>query len=429
MFKRAVKFILITEARLVLWRFRPKIIAITGSVGKTSVKEAVYAVLSKKFRVRKSPKSYNSEFGVPLTILGLETEWHSWFGWAKNIIKGIAAFLTSEYPELLVLEMGVERPGDLDYLLTAVTPYVSVVTAIGEVPVHVEFFSGPQSLAFEKGKIVRRTMRGGYTVLNHDDEVVRAMRVEARGTVTTFGFGKGSNVAISQYKLVGSEENPLEGITCKIDYQGSTVPLKLRGVFGKQQAYAAAAAVAVGVAFKMNLLSIVEALAEGYQPLPGRLRLIEGVKGTWILDDSYNASPMAMHAALDLLHDAPVAHRGRKIAVLGDMLEIGKFTIQAHQAMGELARSIVDILFVVGPRAKFIAKEARERGMDPSRIFEFSRSEDAGQKIQEVLASCDMVLVKGSQAMRMEKIVEEIMAHPEDAKELLCRQETYWKGV
>ena len=428
MLKKIVQFILATEAKLVIRRFKPKIVAVTGSVGKTSTKEAIFTVLSTHFRTRKSPKSYNSNWGVPLTILGLNSEWNSPWGWLVNMVKGMGAIFAREYPEILVLEMGVDRPGDIDYLLSMVKPNVSVVTAIGEIPVHVEFFSGPKAVAYEKGKIVRATLRDGTTILNFDDEVVSSMRAEAPGNTVTFGVGKGADMKVSQYKLL-TETGPAgmvpKGVTFKLDYKGNTVPIRLEGAFGKQQMYVVSAAAAVGAAFDLNLIKIAEALAT-YKPAPGRLHVVEGIKDSLIVDDTYNASPMAMHAALDTLKDMPAR---RKIAVLGDMLEIGKYTIEAHQAMGELAAPILNLLITVGPRAKFIAKEAIARGMDKKNVLEFPSSKDAGRALQEMITPGDLILVKGSQSMRMEHVVEEVMRYPEKKEELLVRQDIHWKKI
>ncbi|TSC80906.1 MAG: UDP-N-acetylmuramoyl-tripeptide--D-alanyl-D-alanine ligase [Parcubacteria group bacterium Gr01-1014_29] len=430
-----------------LAKFKPRIVAITGSVGKTSTKEAVAIVLASKYDIRKSPKSYNSEFGIPLTVLGLETQWNSVFGWLSVIVRGFFVMFQvkdterserKKYPNILVLEAGVDRPGNMDVFLSLIKPEVSVITAIGEIPVHVEFFSGPKELAFEKGKLARSTAQNGCVLLNADDDVVYDMRNEARGKVLTFGFGKGSDVQVSNYAIVaGSKilnevnvrnemdrEVPL-GIRCKVDYNGSTVPLRLEGMLGKQQLYVAAAALGVGVWFGINILDAAATLSALYRPLPGRLRLLEGIKGSLILDDTYNASPTAMHAALDTLHDIPAK---RRIAVLGDMLEIGKFTIQAHEAMGELAAPIVNMLCTVGPRAKFIARAAREHGLASEQVHEFGNALEAGKFLDDIIIPGDVVLVKGSQSMRMERTVEEIMLRPEHKKELLVRQEPFWLG-
>ncbi|MEK7173989.1 MAG: UDP-N-acetylmuramoyl-tripeptide--D-alanyl-D-alanine ligase [Patescibacteria group bacterium] len=426
--KKIIIVLLRWEARAVLQKFRPRIVAVTGSIGKSSTKEAIACILGSKYFVRQNPKSYNSEFGIPLTILGLSTPWNSTGGWIMVLLRGFFARFRKEYPHILVLEAGVDRPGDMDTALSFMEPQISVVTALGEIPVHVEFFPGPKELAFEKSKLVRRTLAGGAVILNADDPMVYEMRREARGKIITFGFGKEADIRMSHYALVtnqtGAGTEIPGGIRCKVDYQGSSVPLRMESVYGKQQLYIAAAAIAVSIQFEFTVLTAVEALVN-YQPLAGRLRLLEGIKDSFILDDTYNASPTAMHAALDALRDMPAR---RRIAVLGDMLEIGKFTIPAHQQIGELAVGIADILISVGPRAKFIGRQAHESGMNESVIHECGNSRDAGVFGQSLLEPGDVVLVKGSQSMRMERTVEEIMAHPEQASELLCRQEEYWKN-
>ncbi|PJE64115.1 MAG: hypothetical protein COU90_04565 [Candidatus Ryanbacteria bacterium CG10_big_fil_rev_8_21_14_0_10_43_42] len=426
--KKILQYIFRVQAKMVLKRFHPKIIAITGSVGKTSTKEAIYAVLKEKYTVRKSPKSYNSmEWGVSLTILGLVSEWNNPAGWISNIGKGIMTLMASDYPEMVIVEMGVDHPGDMDVMVSLAKPDIAVVTAIGDIPVHVEFFAGPKELALEKGRIVRAVSSDGYVILNSDDDVVHDMRAEAHGTVRTFGVGRGADVHVSGYKLTttGKEHHVIpKGIACKADYRGTSVPIHLEGVFGKQQMYVIGAAVAVGLSLNMNMVDIARALEKNYMPSPGRLRLLPGIKESWILDDTYNASPMAMHAALDTLKDMPGV---RRIAVLADMLEIGKFTIKAHESMGMLAAPIANVLITVGPRAKFIAQEARARGMKKTDVVECVSAEEAGSYLQSIMEPGDVILVKGSQSMRMEKVVEEIMAHPEDAGDLLVRQDSYWK--
>ncbi|PJE73188.1 MAG: hypothetical protein COV00_01270, partial [Candidatus Tagabacteria bacterium CG10_big_fil_rev_8_21_14_0_10_40_13] len=163
-----------------------------------------------------------------------------------------------------------------------------------------------------------------------------------------------------------------------------------------------------------------------YESPPGRFKPIEGVKNSLILDDSYNSSPLALAAALETMGEMEAK---RKIAVLGDMLELGKYAIEAHKSMAEfIIKAGVSIVFAVGPRAKFIAEGLRELNFPVENIFEFSTSQEAGIKAQDIIEEGDLVLIKGSQSMRMEKIVEEIMAHPENKEKLLARQEKAWKN-
>src|SRR3989344_600253 len=415
MIKKIITMILAWEARIALKRHSPKVIGITGSVGKSSAKEAVAAVLESRFNVRKSIKSYNSELGMALAILGLKTAWNNPLSWIKNIIYGFKEAFNEHFPKILILEMGVDRPHDFDKLLKIARPDIGIVTAIGEVPVHVEFFAGPEEIASEKAKLIKNS---SWAILNFDDETVWNMKPKAGAEIIGFGFGNGADILASNYKISD------DGISFKMDYKGSSVPVRLKNVFGKHSVYAALSAAAVGIIFEMNLIEISEALSK-YQAPPGRLRLLPGIKKSLILDDSYNASPLATNAALDTLQELD---GGRKIVAFGVMLEIGKFTILAHQTVGEKIAKIADYFVAVGPRSKFAAEEAIVQGMDESKVINFSTSQEAAIHLKSKIQEGDLILVKGSQSMRMEKIVEEIIAEPERAGELLARQDEYWKN-
>lgn len=432
--KKFIVFLMLAEARLILKRRAPVIIAVTGNVGKTSTKEAIFTVFSQRFRTAKNKKVYRGEADIAAIILGLEPTQVRLIEWLISPLQGVLRIIFPDpYPEVFVLEMGVDRPSDLDKFLQFIRPSISVITAIGDVPAHVEFFSGPEALAREKAKLVKVLGVDEYALLNFDDETVYAMREKTRARVLTYGFGEGADVRASNYKLFTSKvsgEFVPRGLTFKLEYQESFVPVRLYNAFGKQHVYAALAAAACGIARGLNTIEVGEALS-AYEASPGRLKSLSGIKNTTLLDDTYNASPLSMHAALDILEDLSnlneINPRPRKIAVLGDMLEIGKYTIQAHKAVGERARNVVDVLFTVGARSRFIAEEAIEKGMSEDNVFSFATAEDVGRKLQEILQKGDLVLIKGSQLMRMEKIVEEVMAEPQKAKELLTRQESYWK--
>ncbi|MDP2669163.1 MAG: Mur ligase family protein [bacterium] len=423
--KKIITKILVFEAKRALKKFKPVVVGITGSVGKSSAKEAVAAVLENGFTVRKSQKSYNSEIGLALAVLGLSTAWKSSLGWFKNIIDGLNVSLGKKFPKVLVLEMGVDRPQDFDKLLRIVTPSVGIMTAIGEIPVHVEFFSGPEAVAREKSKLIKNLPSDGTAILNFDDEVVWNLKDSTKAKVLSFGFGKGADIRASNYKI------GIDGVVFKIDHAGASVPVRLKNVYGKQHVYAALAATAAGIVFDMNLIDISEALQK-YESPPGRLKLIEGIKKTLILDDSYNASPMATHAALDALVDLSsevLEKNGRKIVAFGDMLEIGKFTLEAHKAVGEKVAKVADYFVTVGPRSKFAAEGALFAGMPEKNIKSFSDSKEAAEFLREFVREGDIVLVKGSQGIRMECVSMELLAHPENAEKLLVRQDAYWRRL
>ena len=416
MLKKIITIILIWEAKVVLSRWKPKIIGITGSVGKSSSKELISCVLEKRFTVRKNPKSYNSEIGVALSILGFESGRKNIFIWIKNIVLGFFQIFSRKFPNILILEMGIDRPKDMDKLLRIVRPNIAVFTAVGEIPVHVEFFSGPNELAEEKGKIFKYLKSEDYAILNFDDLAVFDFKDKIRTNVLSFGFGDGADFRASNYKV------NQQGSTFKVDYEGSSVPVRLDGVFGKHNVYAILSAFVAGEIMGMKLIEISEYVSL-CNFLPGRLKMLNGIKNSKILDDTYNSSPASLHAALDTMRDLESA---RKIAILGDMLEIGKYTIEAHKMMGQKSKDIVDILVTVGMRAKFASDEALSLGMEKKNIFHFSTSKEASAHVKDLIKEGDLILVKGSQAMRMEKIVEEIIANPEDKKVFLVRQDKIW---
>lgn len=428
-----LQYILKILAKMVLLRYKPKIVAVTGSVGKTSTKEAIYSVLKKQFRVRQNIENYNNELGVPLTIIGMETGGRSLLSWFKIFLKAInIIFWQKNYPEILVLEMGVDKPGDMKYLTSFVPVNLGVITAIGEFPCHIEFFLEKGKLVEEKALLVKSLTKDGLAVLNYDDLSVRMIGDDlSKDTkVINYGFGQGADLRISNFQLSPSFDGLKKkdfGISFKLEYQGSIIPIRLSGVLGKQQAFAAAVAAAVGLNFGLNLVQISIALKK-YHALPGRTNLLAGIKQTLIIDDTYNSSPLAAIVALEILEEVNLYKGlgGRKIVVLGDMLELGNETEAGHRQVGQKVAQIADLLITVGDRARFIAEEAIERGLAKDKVFDFLRAEEAALPLQREIKKGDIILIKGSQAMRMEKIVKEVMAYPQKADKLLVRQTDKW---
>ena len=409
-------------ARLTLKRYDPGIIGITGNVGKTSTKEAIGVVLRGERIVRASSKNFNNELGLPLSILG---DWKEtggiWF-WIKVIVGSVARLLIIDhsYPEVLVLEYGVDRVGDMKYLLDIARPHIGVFSAMGEIPVHVEFFAGTEGILREKTKLIQHLPTTGFAILNADDERVMSVRELARANVITFGFSENADMRISNFQNYCDEDNA--GVKFKLTYGGSTVPVTIEGSVGKTVAYAAAVASIVGLTFGMNLVKTGEALLK-YKLPKGRERIIAGIKHSLIIDDTYNASPLATQEALHTLGSMKAR---RKIAVLGDMLELGKHTLTAHETAGKTAAEVSDILFTIGVRAKTIAEAAAKNGFSKKKIFAFTNIYEAGMQLQQKIQKGDVILVKGSQGVRMERIVKEVMAEPLLASELLVRQSSAW---
>lgn len=422
MLKKLIQHQLRFLATRILRKHQPLVIGITGNVGKTTAKEAIDTVLRSHFRTRRSVKNYNNEIGVPLTILGCESAGKSSWGWLKIFLTGWTGWLFGkDYPEILVLEMGADRPGDIKYLTDFVPCFISVVNAVGEIPVHVEFFADSQALAQEKSQIIKVLPENGWAILNYDDSLVRNMRQLTRARTLLFGFDERADIAGSDFGLLKENDEPA-GIALKVNYQGKSVPLRLPHLLNQHQAYSALAAVACGVALDLNLIEIVEALRK-FKPLPGRLCPLAGIKNSLILDDTYNAAPAATLAALDTLAQF---NKRRRVAVLGDMLELGGQTEKAHRQVGLKAAETLDLLITVGLRAKFIGETAQKQGLAPTKIYHFNDAESAMAQMEDLIQAGDVILVKASQGMRLEKIVKDIMAEPSRAKELLVRQDETW---
>ncbi len=430
--KLLVVFLLTLEARLVLRRYHPFVVAVTGSVGKTSTKDAIFEVLKGSIKARKSEKSFNSEIGVPLTVLGLSNEWLDPFGWAMNLLRGLMMLVVRvPYPELLVLEIGADHPGDIKRAMRWLTPDIAVVTRLPDLPVHVEYFSSPEEVAREKAELVRALRPTGVFVANADDPMVTALSSLTRAHMLTYGFGetamvRGSGQGID-YGTRDDRKVPL-GMKCAIDHRGESYDLRMKGVLGDHVLLPALAAFAVGVARKIPLQDIALSLSVLETPR-GRMRIIPGRNGSIIIDDSYNSSPVALGAALETLKGVEANHR---IAVLGDMLELGKYSETEHWDAGRALGGWVDRLVTVGRRARGIAEGAKTAGLPEGMIRTFSNSKEAGEWLMPELRTGDVVLVKGSQGsgenmIRMERAIERMMAHPEDADKLLVRQEPAWK--
>ena len=415
-------------AKLILARYKPDIIGITGSAGKTSTKEAIYAVLSGKQRVRRSLKNYNNEIGVPLTIIGAESAGRSIFGWLVILFKAVKVIIGEKnYPDILILEMGVDRPGDMEYLKSIVRPRIGVITMIG--PVHLEFFGTIEKIEKEKGSLITDLEPNGWAIVNQDDERSRSAAKNITTRLLSFGCEEKADLRareiVFSFEETGAARH-LIGTNFKLSHDGSTVPVFLPQVIGYHAVYAALAAAAVGTAHGMNLVEISRSLSSFRSPA-GRLNLVPGIKNSTIIDDSYNSSPKPAIAALKVTSEIP-AKSGKRLAILGDMAELGSHTVDGHREVG---RAVVqfrfDILITVGEKARDIGRGAQEAGLSPDKIFNFSSADEAKRFIQSRIGQGDMVLVKGSQSIRMEKIVKEIMAEPLRASELLVRQD--WKDA
>jgi UDP-N-acetylmuramoyl-tripeptide--D-alanyl-D-alanine ligase len=425
-FKKIISLLINFEAILILKKYKPKIIAVTGSVGKTSTKDAIFAVMSNSFFVRKSEKSFNSDIGIPLTILGCSNAWFDPIKWFGNIFKGLELIIfNTNYPKWLILEVGADRPGDIKQVTKWLKPDIVVLTAFAKIPVHVEFFKDRDAVVREKKYLAEALKRDGTLIVNGDDEDCVKIKEGLKNISIIYGTNKPADLIATEIKDYYDEDGNIEGITFKIEYEGNIVPIVVKDSLGAKSIYSSLAAIAVGLSQKINIVKSGEALLS-LNASRGRMRIIKGIKKTTIIDDTYNSSPVALASALYSLKDIKAKNKGRKIAVLGDMMELGKHSVDEHYKAGKLVAEVCDILITVGIRSRKMAEGAMDGLLSEKNIFQFETSSEAGKFLQDLIKGNDIILVKGSQSTRMEKVVEEVMLEPEKAGELLVRQDNEW---
>ena len=345
-----------------------RVIGITGSVGKSTTKEMIAEVLSQRYRTLKSPGNLNNEIGLPLSILKLSSGY-----------------------QRAVLEMGFYVPGEIAFLCDIALPQVGVVTNIGTV--HAERAGSQEAIAQGKSELVQALPEDGVAILNFDDPWVRKMEEKTRAQVFFYGLSSESDLWADNVEGQG-----LEGIRFRLHYKRETLHVRVP-LIGRHSVHTALRATAVGLVEGLTWQEIFDGLNQGHTQL--RLVAVRSKTGALLLDDTYNASPESMLAALNLLDELD----GRKIAVLGDMLELGQYERQGHEMVGLRAAQVADTLLTLGMRAHVIAEAARRSGMRRSSILEFDELEPIIDWLNENLAKNDSVLIKGSHGLRMDRIV------------------------
>jgi UDP-N-acetylmuramoyl-tripeptide--D-alanyl-D-alanine ligase len=357
-------------------RFPVRTIGITGSVGKTTTKETVAAVISQRYDTLKSESNLNNEIGLPLTLLRLRPK-----------------------HQRAVLEMGMYARGEIAELAAIARPHIGVVTNVG--PSHLERLGSLETIADAKAELVEALPPDGTAVLNADDPMVAAMADRTQAGIFTYGLDPKADLWADSIDSLG-----LDGISFRLHYRGETLHVKVP-MLGRHSVHTALAAAAVGLVDDLNWQEILDGLQEPRGQL--RLAVVPGINGSTILDDTYNASPDSTLAALNLLADLT----GRKIAVLGDMLELGKYESEGHEKVGVRAASVLNSLITVGELGRMIGEIALEAGMTPENVYFAADNAEAIKRLHEILQPDDTVLIKGSRALQMEEIVTAV-AHTSD---------------
>ena len=354
-------------------RFNPTVIGITGSVGKTTTKELVYAVLSTRFETLKSPGNLNNEIGLPLTLLRL-TDAH----------------------QMVVLEMGMYTTGEIATLAAIGRPQIGVVTNVG--PVHLERLGSIQAIADAKAELVEALPAApvGIAILNQDEALVRTMAGRTQARVFGYGLNPEADLWADEIESAG-----LEGIRFSLHYRGETVRIHAH-LLGRHSVHTALRAAAVGLATGLGWDAIVQGL-QG-ESLQLRLVAVKGPNESLLLDDTYNASPASTIAALNLLAELD----NRRVAVLGDMLELGTYEEPGHRMVGRRAAVVADLLVTVGPLGQIIAEEALTVGMRPEQVLILPDVQAALDTLPPLIRPQDMVLIKASRGVKLNQLVDQL---------------------
>jgi UDP-N-acetylmuramoyl-tripeptide--D-alanyl-D-alanine ligase len=353
-------------ARFHRQRFTIPVVAITGSNGKTTTKDMAAAVLSNQFHVLKTEANYNNEIGLPLTLLQL----------------------TQEH-EVAVVEMGMRGKGQIRQLANIALPTIAIITNVGET--HLELLGSMEEIAAAKAELLEVIPANGVSILNGDNVYVREKAKKAKSRIVFFGLQEGDIKADNIHIKVQSID-----FVCRTNNDAFTVDIPTTG---KHNVYNALAAIALGMELGMN----ADCISSGFRAFnasPMRLH-IERLGDYLVVNDAYNASPMSMVAAIDTMLEVA---KGRKVAVLGDMLELGPIAVSAHEAIGEkLAQCGIEIVVTVGELAASIANKASSCGI--SQVVVCSNHEQAQAELKKLLMPGDTILIKGSRGMKMEKII------------------------
>ena len=355
------------------WRCRHDciVVGVTGSVGKTTTKDVIAGLLAQHMPVLRTPANLNTDIGVPLTLMQLEPSHRA-----------------------AVLEMGMNDLGEIRLLARLALPSIGVVTNIQ--PSHLERLGTMDRIAEAKSELVQELPAAGLAVLNADDERVRHMAGKGRADVVLYGLAPEAAVAATDI-----ESHGLGGIEFTVRYAQHQLRARM-GLVGKHSVYAALAAVAVALRVGMSFEEAVGGLMRVENGI--RLAAVRGIRGSTILDDTYNASPASTLAALNLLAEM----EGRRVAVLGDMLELGSFEGEGHRIVGRRAAGVADWLITVGARARTIAEEARTAGMHADAVESFDRNREVIHRLERGLRPGDFVLVKGSHSVELDEVVDAI---------------------
>jgi UDP-N-acetylmuramoyl-tripeptide--D-alanyl-D-alanine ligase len=415
--------ILFKIARAIVKKYHPDVIGIINSHGGSSTREAIFSVLAQKFKTRENLGIFGNEIEIPLTIIGYENKKISSFEWFKVVRQGLSLLVKkqNDYPDIVIMDLKITSRDEVDFIAKYI-PFRIGVVGFSDLIYETSSLNTKKIIEIQQC-LIRNLSDAGVAILNQDNKDILSTRLKAQKI--TFGFDESADTYASEpvyNSSVNLGKEDVAGTNFKLHYKGSVAPIFIPNGFGIYHVYSALVAINIGLIYQMNLSEISHNLMN-YNIPAGRMRLIAGIKKTIILDDTYSSFPATAKIAIKVLSEVFSPEKSKKFAILGDIAGLGINTEITHREIGHyVAENGIDKLVTIGEMAKEIASAAKEAGMSEKSIFSFTDIKSANKFIQDKIKENDVVLVKGSAVMRMEKVVKEIMAEPLKAKQLLVKR-------
>lgn len=421
----------------ILQNHNVQLIGITGNVGKTSARNNLVDFLSPYDKVGTNLGNYNSDIGVILSILKEKSPKKNLLLWIKIIIKAyfMSIFKQKDFPSIWVLELGIDVPKDMEFFVDNFLEFDIVIFGyVGKNPVHLGNFKDRDELVLEKSKILRGLKPNGFLIIDGDDSYLKKY-YNNRSNVISYGFSDSVDLKASDFKInltindnkdVFSKfySNIVPKGSFKVNYKGSNIPFHVDYLLAEHQIYAILSTIAFAIHTNINLVEISKQI-RSIKPLKGRLRIMEGIKDSLLIDDTYNSAPRAMESAIQTLSNINLDDI-RRVAILGSMKELGPNSDKIHKNIGKLLSKNIDFFIAIGEEMQTAQKEFNRLTKSEDRSLWFSNSNDVLDSVQNLVTSNDLILVKGSQSSRMEKISAELLLNKKFKTELLPRQSQEW---
>ena len=434
--KKILVKLLILIAKAILWQHKPYIIAITGNLGKTTTKDSMVSALSNLY-VRGSAKSLNTDIGIPLTIIGSSNPWSHIGKWIWVLGKGVATFFAREYPEYLILEVGADMPGDILSISKWLRPQIVVVTQFADVPVHIENFNNDRDMVIREKEYLAMAAEE-MLIYNGDDIDCQniAKRVHMKNDrIHRVSFGRGIHNTL-MLRDVGNSYD-LHSVVGTVEYDHRLYKVELDDTLGVASVLAIMPAILTSIYINgyeneyeedddlLNVIGDTIKRLNNTVRQPGRMHPLYGIRNTLIIDDTYNSSPKAVENGLETLRD--ISPKYRRIIVLGDMKELGNKSESEHYRIGRIIPSSGNVLITLGTEAKHIARGARDAGMRDGWVLVCDTFDEVISELESIIIPGDIIYIKGSQSMRMERVVHAILSDNHDPKAVLTRQDKEWQ--